>query len=307
VAHPPSGEQVELVFGDQRAIVVEVGGGLRAYSAGDWGVLDGFREDEMAGAGRGQPLLPWPNRLRDGRYRFAGRDLQLALTEPARNNAIHGLVRWANWFVAERSDRHAVMEHLLHPHPGYPFTLRLSLRYALAPDGLTVTIGAVNEGGEPCPFGAGMHPYVSVGTETLDDAELLVPAARRLISDDRGIPVGSEPVAGTDCDFRVGRRIGDTRLDTDYAGLDRDADGRARVWLASPESGRRVAVWQDERFDHLMVFTGDTLPEDRRRRSIAVEPMSCPPNAFASGDGLLVLEPGEAFSGSWGIAPDRAP
>jgi aldose 1-epimerase len=53
-----------------------------------------------------------------------------------------------------------------------------------------------------------------------------------------------------------------------------------------------------------MLFTGDSLPDaSRRRGGLGVEPMTCAPNAFASGDGLRVLEPGESFSAAWGIAP----
>lgn len=302
---PPSGRQHELTLGDQRVVVVEVGGGLRTYSAGDWDLLDGYREDEMAASGRGQPLVPWPNRIRDGRYRFGGSDLQLALSEPASHNACHGLVRFANWIAAERSQRRLVMEHRLHPQPGYPFSLSLSLAYGLSEAGLEVTMAARNDGAAPCPFGAGMHPYFGVGTTTVDEVTLCVPAARRLLTDDRGIPTGEEPVEGTEYDFRAARPLRTLELDTPYTGLECDADGRARVTLASPGGERRLAVWLGEGFDHVMVFSGDTLPEDRRRRGLAVEPMTCPPNAFATGNGVRVLAPGESFSAAWGIAPDR--
>src|SRR6266545_1023620 len=99
---PPSGEQFEIAFEDQHAVVVEVGGGLRAYSAGGREVLEGYGADEMSRAGRGQVLLPWPNRVRDGRYEFDGVGYQLALTEPEHSNAIHGLVSWAPWRVRGR-------------------------------------------------------------------------------------------------------------------------------------------------------------------------------------------------------------
>ena len=90
---PPSGEQYELVFGDQHAVVVEVGAGLRTY--GD--VLDGYAVDEMCTSGRGQVLAPWPNRIADGVYEFDGKSYQLALTDPSEHGAIHGLARWASW------------------------------------------------------------------------------------------------------------------------------------------------------------------------------------------------------------------
>ena len=298
----PSGAQVTIEYENQRAGIVEVGGGLRTYTAGDWQVLDGYEASEMASGGRGQPLMPWPNRLRDGRYNFEGSAHTLALSEPATSNAIHGLVRWANWTVAERAPERVRMQHTLHAQSGYPFVLALTIEYALGPGGLTVTMSAVNRGDHACPFGAGAHPYVSAGTERVDDCRLRIPATRRLITDERSLPIGAEAVTGTPFDFTRERMLGAARLDTGYGDLVRDDDGLARTVLSDPASGRSVTVWQDEHFPFAMVFTGDTLPA-RRRGGVAVEPMTCPPDAFNSGEGLIRLAPGEAFTGSWGITP----
>src|SRR4051794_19805411 len=158
MAAAPSGEQFELRFGEQHAVVTEVGAGLRAYSAGGRELLDGYPADELASWGRGQQLLPWPNRIRDGTYRLGGRGLALPLNEPEHGNAIHGLVRWAGWTAAERASGRVVLEHVLHAQPGYPFTLELRVEYSLATDGLAVRTTATNAGAEPCPYGAGSHP-----------------------------------------------------------------------------------------------------------------------------------------------------
>jgi aldose 1-epimerase len=303
-AFSPSGEQVQIAFGDQRATVVEVGGALRSYRADERAILDGYPADEMCTGARGHTMLPWPNRIRDGAYSFAGHDYQLALTEPAQRNAIHGLVRWANWTVAERSAERVRMAHALHPQEGYPFALDLTIEYALSADGLAVTTTATNVGERPCPYGTGAHPYVTVGTERLDTATLEIPAATWLDSDDRQIPVARRPVQDTPYDFRERRVIGETQLDTGYTDLARDPDGRARVVLGAPDGDRRVAVWLDASYTYVMAFTGDALPQpERRRRGLGVEPMTCAPNAFASGDGLARLEPGATHAGSWGIEP----
>ena len=127
------------------------------------------------------------------------------------------------------------------------------------------------------------------------------PASTVLRSDDRGIPVSSADVAGTPFDFRRPRAIGSTVLDHAFTDLERDAGGRAWVELSVPD-GPAVRLWVDAAYPYLMLFTGDTLPGGGRR-SLAVEPMTCAPNAFVSGDGLVVLEPGEAFEGSWGVVP----
>ena len=160
----PSGEQITITAGDQQAVVVEVGGGLRSYSTNGRELVDAYGADEMSSSGRGQILIPWPNRLQDGSYEFDGRRHQLPLNEPERCNAIHGLVRWANWTAAEQGPHRVVMKHVLYPQPGYPFTLGISVEYALSNSGLKVRTTATNLGADPCPYGSGAHPYLTLGT-----------------------------------------------------------------------------------------------------------------------------------------------
>lgn len=297
-AAPPSGQQYEISAGSWRATVVEVGGGLRELTCDGVPVIDGYAADAMASGGRGQVLLPWPNRIDSGRYTFAGQERQLALTEPARGNAIHGLTRWVPWTAAETGPDRVTMQTVVHPQPGYPHTLELRCAYSLAADGLTLRTSARNLGDGPAPFGCGTHPYVLAGTPKVDTALLRVPASTRLRTDGRGIPVGREPVEGTPYDFRAARAVGDVQIDSAFCDLERDADGLVRLTLAGT---RTVVVWQDEAYPWLQVFTGDTLPDPARRGALGVEPMSCPPNAFVSGEDLVVLEPGGEWSGSWGI------
>jgi len=300
----PSGEQIEIALGDQRAVVVEVGGGLRAYSAGGRELIDGYGADEMCSSGRGQVLIPWPNRLEDGCYEFDGRRQQLALNEPEHRNAIHGLVRWANWTTAERESHRAVMAHVLHPQTGYPFSLRLSVEYALTDGGLRVRTTATNLGSEACPLGSGAHPYLSLVTATIDSLILRAPGRTVLRSDERGLPVGRQAVEHTQYDFRTPRRIGTTRLDHAFTDLERDEEGLAWVELRDPDHGSEVSLWVDASYPYLMLFSGDTLADvGRRRRGLAVEPMTCPPNAFRTGEALIRLAPGASFTGTWGIAP----
>jgi len=297
----PSGDQLEITFGDQQAVVVEIGGGLRTYSANGHAVLDGYGPEERCSSGRGQLLAPWPNRIQDGQYEFDGKRHQLPLTEPELGNAIHGLVRWAAWDVAEREAERVLMAHVIHPQPGYPFTLALSVEYGLSEDGLSVRTTATNVGSDACPYGCGAHPYLTLGTSTIDSLVLRAPGGSVLVHDERDLPAGSEPVDGTEYDFRRARPIGDTRLDNAFTDLERDADGRAQVSLADPATGREIAVWVDEHYPYLMLFSGDPLP-DVNRRALAVEPMTCPPNAFRTGDSVIRLAPGESTAGAWGIA-----
>jgi aldose 1-epimerase len=302
VTHPPSGEQIEIAHGDQRAVVVEVGGGLRTYVAGGRELLYGYEAGEMCRSGRGQVLLPWPNRLEGGSYEFDGRRHQLPLDDPEEDAAIHGLVRWAAWRVGERDSGGVTMEHVIHPRPGFPFRLEVQIEYRVSDDGLGVRTTATNRGGKACPYGCGAHPYLTVGTPTIDPVILCAPGRTLLRSDERGIPTGSEPVAGTDHDFRRPTPIGATRLDNALTDLERDCDGLAEVSLADPAGEAALRLWADESYPYLMLFTGDPLPEVNRR-ALAVEPMTCPPNAFRTGRDLIRLEPGQSFTSAWGIRP----
>ena len=257
---PSSGRQFELRSGEQRAVVVEVGAGLRSYSVDGRELLDGYGTNEMATAGRGQVLMPWPNRIEDGQYEFAGTRHQLPLNEPEEGNAIHGLVRWSSWSVAREEPDRAVLAHTLHPQPGYPFSLALSLDYSLSDQGLRVSSTAANVGSAACPFGSGAHPYLTLGTNTVDPILLQAPARTVLLFDARGRPIGAEPVEGTVYDFRQARPIGTTKLDHTFADLQREDDGLAR---APP---RRAHV------DPLAQRELPLLPALHRRRAAEREP-----------------------------------
>ncbi len=299
----PSGEQYEISLGTHHAVITEVGAGLRTYTVDGRDIIDGYDRDEMSPSGRGQILAPWPNRLEDGAYEFGGRHHQLPLNELEAHNAIHGLVRWVAWTVRERQPEHIVLEHRLHPQPGYPFSLALTVEYTLDADGLTVRTTAVNAGRDTCPYGSGAHPYLYLGG-TVDSLTLRIPAAMVLHSDSRGLPREVVSVEGTPYDFRRPRLIGNTILDHCYTDLDRDADGVARVELRGRHPDKGITLWVDRSYPYLMLFTGDPLP-DVARRALAVEPMTCPPNAFRTNTAVISLAPGESVSGTWGILHER--
>ncbi len=297
----PSGEQFEIASGDQRAVIVEVGGGVRAYSVGDRPVLQPYGLQDMCDGAHGAPLIPWPNRLLDGRYHFDGLDHELGLSEPAKHNAIHGLLRWCSWQASERRSNRVVMGTRLHPMPGYPFALDVSIAYELSDGGLTVATSAVNVGERACPYGAGQHPYLSPGAGLVDDCLLELPAQTRIVTDEeRQFPTGREAVEGSEFDFRATRRLGDVRVDSAFTDLMRDNTGHAVTRLSRPD-GSCIEVWVDEHYPFVEIFTGDTLAPSRRRRGLAVEPMTCAPNAFQSGEGLVRLEPGRSLTTHWGV------
>jgi aldose 1-epimerase len=302
-ARPLSGAQWTVSGAGQEAVIAEIGGGLREYRVDGVDYVDGYGVDEVAPGSAGQVLAPWPNRIRDGAYTFGGRQQQLSLTEPARHNAIHGLVNWQPWHVVAQADGALTVETEVPAQPGYPWPLLVRTHWSVGPAGLRARHEAVNLSAEPCPFGIAPHPYLRLPGVAVDDIVLHVPARTRLLVDGRMLPIGAAKVAGTEFDFSVPRRIGATVLDTAFGEVDRDDSGVSVVTLSGPAGSPSVSMWAEAAFGWWQVYTGDTLPADRYRRSVAVEPMTCPPDAFRSGRDLIVLEPGQAWAGAWGIRP----
>lgn len=300
----PSGEQFRISAGGYDAVVTESGAALRSLSHAGRPLLDGFAESEMSPGGRGQLLVPWPNRVRDGQYSFGGRDYQLPLTEPKRHHASHGLARWVAWTPEEHTGASVSLQYRLMAQTGYPWAIDLHVLYDLSADGLTVTQTATNLSSEPAPYACGAHPYLSVGPGPVDTWELTLPAATRALTDDVLIPVGRERVEGTPYDFRVARPLRDTVLNTGFTDLERDERGVATVTLRDPGSDRAVSLWVSEQVRWLLLYTADDVPATARR-SLAVEPMTANADAFRSGEDLLTLapagEPGDEVSVSWGV------
>jgi aldose 1-epimerase len=294
----PTGRQLEIRHGTRSAVAVELGAGLRSYRVDGREVLDGYAADAPVTGSRGLPLLPWPNRIEDGRYGFGGEELQLPIDDLAAHSAIHGLTRWVPWTVVEHGPSRVGLGTTIYPRPGYPFTLSLRVTYALSEKGLGVELAATNEGPRAAPYGAGHHPYVAIASGRVDDGLLRVPSARGHTFGARTLPEADRDLGGTLLDFREARRIGDVELAVCYSDLTRDADGRARMRLDS------TTLWLDETFPFVLLFSGDSLPVSaERRRGLAIEPMTCPANAFRTGVGLTILAPGQSTVSRWGIEP----
>jgi aldose 1-epimerase len=294
----PTGDQYEIAAGSRRAVVTEVGATLRSYAVDDRDVVRGFAADEVIHGGRGQQLLPWPNRIRDGRYSFDGAPQQLALSEPDRHNAIHGLVRHVPWKLVSHTADRVEQRVRVYPQPGWPGVIEATIVHSVGDDGVVTEVSVTNIGATAVPFGYAAHPYLTVGEDSVDDVVVSVPAERYLAVDDRLLPVDLILVEGRDEDLRVAAPLGSRRFDTALTGLTRDPDGR---WRARLELGDRWAeLWAGEGLDWIQVFTGN----DRRDLSIAVEPMTCGPNAFNAGpthDGMITLQPGGTATFRWGI------
>lgn len=299
-----SGSQFTLAFGDYSATIASVGASLRTLSHAGRHLVVPFDADEVRPAFRGATLAPWPNRVVDGTYSFAGVAHELPLTEPRRGHALHGLAAWLDFTATSLSDFSVTLSTTIEAQDGYPFRLQLEVTYLLDDNGLHSTVTATNTGPVAAPFGTGPHPYLVAGEGRVDDWILTLPTDRVLtVTDDRLIPSDLVDVAALDArfDFRAPRRIGDVFIDHAFTGLVRDELGTAEVRLTT-SAGTGVAMRWDDACAWVQVHTADRPDPAVSRLGLAVEPMTCPPDAFNSGTDLITIEPGESTAAGWTIA-----
>ena len=299
---PLSGTRVRLECGPYVAEIASVGASLRSLTAGGRDLVVPFAADAVRPLYRGAVLVPWPNRVVDGRYRFGGADQQLALTEPERGHALHGLVAWTDFRVAEVTVTRAVLEAEVPAQQGYPHRLAVTVTYTLDEDGLETRIRTENTGPDAAPYGTSGHPYLVGGAGHVDDWTLTVAAGQVLeVDPDRLVPTGLAPVAGGPFDFHEGRRLGDLFIDHAFTGLVRDASGLARLEVRA-DDGHGAALTWDAACPWVQVHTGDRPEPEWNRAGLAAEPMTCPPDAFNSGTDLVVLQSGGHHEAAWRIA-----
>jgi len=278
---------------------VQVAASIREFRIGGVELTEPYGEFATPPFGDGIVLVPWPNRVEDGRWTLNGRPQQLDLTEPDKHNAIHGLLRYTAYRVVDQAADSLTLAATVFPQHGYPFLLETSVRYELTEDGMTVTHRITNETDDPAPVAIGTHPFFQLGDVPTDDLVLTVHAGTRFPVDERLNPSAEIPVDGTDYDLRSGRPVRD--LDLDDAFGDVTPVDQVTAVLTAPD-GRSVALWQDESFPFVQVFTTRKFPRGTGLvTAIAIEPMTAPANAFNSGQALKWLNPGETWQASWGI------
>ncbi|MBV1778194.1 aldose 1-epimerase family protein [Paeniglutamicibacter sp. ABSL32-1] len=286
----------------QHAVVNQVGASLRRLVIDGVELVHDYPGNIAAPSAAGVVLVPWPNRVAGGTWTYEGAEERLAVTEPARGNAIHGLLRHSSYREVGRTEGSVVLAADISAAPGYPFELATSVRYELVADGLRVTHRLENLGDRKAPVAVGAHPYLRVGDTPAADLKLLVNAERHLEVDGSMIPTGGQdPVAGTRYDYRQGRPLNDVALDDTWSELSRDPDGNTRHSLEAPD-GSRVELHMDANYGFIQVFTAPAFPGPSGPvRAVAMEPMTAPANAFNNGLGLRWLAPGEVWESSWGI------
>jgi aldose 1-epimerase len=287
---------IQLEDETQHAVVGLLGAGLQRYTIGSRRIIDLPVANASAPSdAAGKPLIPWPNRIQGGEYEFDGSRYTLAISEPDRRTAIHGLTLDRMWAIVEQADASVTLATVVGPTSGYPFDLVASITYRLTSDGLTTSVIARNTGNRALPFGYGHHPYIRPETDLVDDIVLEVPASTMMRAGPVGSPPGPGPVAGSRTDFGAPRRISGAVLDDCFGDLRRDPKGRATLYVDD------IVLWLDEAIRWVMVYSSDRQVDLDRRRLLAVEPMTCPPDAFRSGQDLVVLAPGGEFRAGWGL------
>lgn len=298
-------EDIELTLeaGDWKATVAPLGAALRGLTKGGLAVATGYQGLLNKQGSQGDVLIPFPGRVGGARYRWEGAEHTLPQNDKDGPNAIHGFLRTALFTLVAQSGSSATFRLTFSGAEGYPFPLIVELTYVLSEAGLTCRFGITNLSEGVAPVAAGFHPYFTVGSARVDTDTLTLPFDE-VLEMERFIPTGKIfSVAEAGLDFRTPSAIGARVLNHCFVGPQRDADGLCRVCLASSE--RRVTVWMDRAFDYVVLYTGENLPEELRRASLAIEPMTCGSDAFNHPEwGLVSLAPGETLSGSWGVSAE---
>ena len=304
--------EITLTHGSWQLVAAPYGASLRGLSRqGENGthmeIITGYSGAAGKVGGQGDVLIPFPGRVAGGRYTFGGQTYQMDKNDKETPSAIHGFLRTTLWETEQPAPDEVTFTTNLHAdaYPGYPFALGVRVTYHLSETGLAVAFVIENTGDTPAPVAAGFHPYFTVGSALIDTDTLQVPFGATLEFKDL-LPTGKVlPVDGTALDFRQPHPIGGTVFNTCYLQPQRDPDGHLRIRLADPATGRSLAVWLDQAFDYVVLYSGDPLPDSHRRRALAIEPMTCGADAFNHPEwGLATLAPGETLSGTWGVTAE---
>ena len=300
----PTGRAIEISSERTRAVFGTVAAVLRGFSVDGLELTEPIPDADQPHFASGIVLSPWPNRVGDGRWSLDGVVQQLPITEPDRQNAIHGLLRFADYEVRSQAPDAVVLGAIIPPQTGWPALIDTWVEYRVTPGVLAVRHGATNLSAARIPYAVGAHPFLRIGGTPVEDLVVTVHADGWIEADARLLPIAERDVDGTRYDLRGGVRVGDVGglLDTAYARV-RHGDGGEVARLDDPVTGARLSLVQDADWRYLQVFTPTAFPgaEGVARQAIAIEPMTAPPDALRSGEGLVWLEPGESWAGSWGL------
>ena len=248
----------------------------------------------------GVVMAPWSGRVAAGAWVHPdGREFQLPINEPARNNALHGLVFDKEFAVARSTESSVELSIGIPEREGYPFQLKLAIAYELDGGELICSFAVKNLSAEKAPFGLGFHPYFS--TKWLGDDVSITNSAKTVYQLDQNlIDTGTQKTAGSTKDLGVGKLAVGASLDDDFTDLDFVA-GVSRTTLSNA-AGSGIEIWQEDVFRHNVIYTTDAYEaENGTVTAVAIEPCISAVNVLNTHSDLLWIQPNQTQSGSWGI------
>ena len=298
---PASGPTFILSRDGCRAEIAAIGASLRRLRANERGLVLGYDADQVRPNFRGAILAPWPNRVSHGRWAWQGTEQQLALSEPERGHALHGLVAWTQWWPTDVRADSVTLTATLWPQPGYPFVLDLVASWTVDPHGVSLMLSATNVGTAPAPYGCGFHPYLVAPSGPLESWLLHVPARSQMLTDASLAPTEVVSV-GPEANFRMPRTIGSSRLDHAFTDLTFATDDPTSAVTLVDRDGRGTRVEYDAGTRWVQIYTSDDVAGNGYRAGVAVEPMTCPPDALRTHTDVVILEPHGVHVVRWRIS-----
>lgn len=255
----------------------------------------------------GIPVLVPPNRIRDGRFRFGGREYQLERYDKAGHHS-HGFALRRSWSVRQTSTSEGASVTLEFRASAYPEVLAqfphpfvLTLTYTLRGQTLRCDSQIENEGPDPMPFGLGFHPYLAAPEEQGDRYEIRLTPARPWEMEEK-FPTGRLLEVQPGRDLSRWQPLHQSRWDEGFALESREADGWSRFELADRHGGTLTTLRAGPQFGHWVVFNGGAPGFSG---FVSPEPYTCMTNAFnldlpAERSGMAVIAAGEVReAGSW--------
>lgn len=290
--------EIKLQSGDYTAIIRKHGAGLNSLTFRNRNLVEPFLLGQPARY-RGDLLAPWPNRIRDGKYLVEGKTYEVPINETNRQTSLHGLINNLNWDITIKSRNRVELGVELLESISFPTSLIFRAIYALSDKGLTIEIHANNSGTKRAPYGVSIHPYlIAFPSEKVDQWKLAMNSDQVLAVDQkRLLPLQLCEVSELNYDFRQGAKIGNRFIDHAF----KVDESKPRLISLFSQNGNGVEMTFDSSARWIQIHTADRNGDSDSRSCLAVEPMSCPPDAFNSKIDLIWLEPNQSTSSSWRI------
>jgi aldose 1-epimerase len=280
--------KVHISLNEVSAVISTEGAALIGLSVDNFNLIEPNTRD---GLYAGKILAPWPNRIKDGKYTFNKKDYQLPVNEVSKNNSLHGLVANCHWDVIFHDQSKVILQHLLNQPDIYPGKLQLQVSYEIIEQGVEISVLSENVGDISAPYGVSIHTYLVPGALVKNNELLLqLPSDQFLEVDaERLLPIKLQPVTGSNFDFISLKKISNLFIDHAFK---YSSDYPRSILLLNAE-GQGAEVIFDDESKWIQIHTADRDLQADSRMAVAIEPMTCPPDAFNSGIDLIVLEPGK--------------